>query len=171
MEPGRPRSSSEEEAHRPFKQQRTSHSPNRESERSDVQLPEPQAWLPAPILGGEPLTGDASIRDFNEGIDCHIASILEETLLLPRNMVELRGFKRSEVFLHTKRFLGMVRIYFFTVFFFYLAQHSSFSSFFFIFFKGCSKHFQIRGDVPLPFSTTGRREKTEGCCCANLNHC
>ena len=60
---------------------------------------------------------DASIRDFNGGIGCHVASVLEETLLLPRDMVELRGFKRSEVFLHTKRFLGMVSIYFFTIFF------------------------------------------------------
>ena len=144
MEPGRPRSSSEEEAHRPFKQQRTSHAPNRGSERGDVQLPEPQAWLPAPMLGGEPLTGDASIRDFNEGIDCHIASILEETLLLPRNMVELRGFKRSEVFLHTKRFLGMVRIYFFQVFFFffYLIHNSSFF-FFFFFIKVVQSTFRL----------------------------
>ena len=134
MEPGRPRSSNEEEAHRPSKQQRTSHAPSRGSERGDVQLPEPQAWLPAPMLGGEPLTDDASIRDFNGGIGCHVASVLEETLLLPRDMVELRGFKRSEVFLHTKRFLGMVRIYFFIVFFFYLTQHSSFSFFFFFFF-------------------------------------
>ena len=118
MDPGRPRSSSEEEAHRPFKQQRTGHAPSQGSERGDVQLPEPQAWLPAPMFGGEPLTDDASIRDFNEGIGCHVASVLEETLLLPRDMVELRGFKRSEVFLHTKRFLGMVRIYFFQVFFF-----------------------------------------------------
>ena len=103
---------------------------------------------------------DASIRDFNGGISCHVASVLEETRLLPRDMVELRGFKRNEVFLHTKRFLGMVCIYFFTVFFFlYLTQYSSFSSFFFFFFKGCSKHFQIRGDVPLPFSTIGREIK------------
>ena len=86
------------------------------------------------MLGGEPLTDDASIRDFNGGIGCHVASVLEETLLLPRDMVELRGFKRSEVFLHTKRFLGMVHIYFFTVFFFYLTQHSSFSFLFFFFF-------------------------------------
>ena len=118
MEPGRPCSSSEEEAHRPSKQQRTSHAPSRGSEMGDVQLPEPQAWLPAPMLGGEPLTDDASIRDFNVGIGCHVALVLEETLLLPRDMVELRGFKRSEVFLHTKRFLGIVRIYFFTVFLF-----------------------------------------------------
>ena len=53
---------------------------------------------------------DASIRDFNEGIGCHVASTLEQTLLLPKDMVELRGFKRSEVFLHTKRLLGMVCI-------------------------------------------------------------
>ena len=118
MELGRPRFSSEKEAHRPSKQQRTSHAPSRGSERGDIQLSEPQAWLPAPMLGGEPLTDDASIRDFNEGIGCHVASVLEETLLLPRDMVELRGFKRSEVLLHTKRFLGMIRIYFFTVFFF-----------------------------------------------------
>ena len=118
MEPGRPRSSSEEEAHRLSKQQRTSRAPSQGSERGDVQLPRPQAWLLAPILGGEPLTNDASIRDFNGGIGCHIASILEETLLLPRDIVELRGLKRNEVFLHTKRFLGMVRIYFFTAFLF-----------------------------------------------------
>ena len=119
MEPGRPHSSSEEEAHRPTKQQRTSHAPSRGSERGDVQLPEPQAWLLAPMLGGEPLTDDASIRDYNGSISCHVALVLEETLLLPRDMVELRGFKRSEVFFHTKRFLGMVCVYFFTVFSFY----------------------------------------------------
>ena len=75
---------------------------------------------------------DASIRDFNGGIGCHVASALEQTLLLPKDMVELRGFKMSEVFLHTKRFLGMVCIYFpwlfffffFFSFLFYLMQYS-----------------------------------------------
>ena len=112
MEPGRPRSSSEKEAHRPTKQQRTSHAPSRGSEWGDVQLPEPQAWLPASVLGSKPLTDDASIRDYNGGIGCHVTSVLEETLLLPKDMVELRGLRRNEVFLQTKRFLGMVRIYF-----------------------------------------------------------
>ena len=60
------------------------------------------------MLGGKPLMDDASIRDFNGGIGCHVASALEQTLLLPKDMVELRGFRRSEAFLHTKRFLGMV---------------------------------------------------------------
>ena len=99
IETGRTRPSSEEEAHRPTKQQRISHAPSRGSKRGEVQLPEPQAWLPAPMLGGEPLTDDASIRDYNGGIGCHVASVLEETLLLPKDMVELRGLKRNEVFL------------------------------------------------------------------------
>ena len=63
------------------------------------------------MLGGEPLMDDTSIRDFNGGIGCHVALVLEQTLLLPKDMVELRGFRRSEVFLHTKRFLGMVCTY------------------------------------------------------------
>ena len=124
METGRPHSSMEEKAHRPTKQQRTSHAPNRGSERGDVQLLEPQAWLPAPMLGGEPLIDNASIRDYNGGIGCHVASVLEETLLLPKDMVELRGLRRNEVFLQTKRFLGMIRIYpltnFLLLFFIYL---------------------------------------------------
>ena len=89
------------------------------------------------MLGGEPLTDDASIRDFNEGIGCHVASVLEETLLLPRDMVELRGFKRSEVFLHTKRFLGMLCVYFFTIFllFIFILDTILILFFFFSFFK------------------------------------
>ena len=63
------------------------------------------------MLGGEPLIDDASIRDYNGGIGCHVASVLEETLLLPKDIVELRGLRRNEVFLQTKRFLGMVCIY------------------------------------------------------------
>ena len=124
MEIGRPYPSNEEEAHRATKQQKSSHASNRGAERTDSQFPEPQAWLPAPILGGEPLIDDASIRDFNGGIGCHVALALEQTLLLPKDMMELRGFRMSEVFLHTKRFLGMVCTYspllFFSFFFIYL---------------------------------------------------
>ena len=104
VEIGRSRPISEEEAHRAAKQQKVSHALNRGVERADSQFLEPQAWLPAPMLGGEPLINDALIRDFNEGIGCHVASALEQTLLLSKDMVELRGFRRSEVFFHTKRF-------------------------------------------------------------------
>ena len=54
------------------------------------------------------VSDDALIRDFNGGIGCHVASALEQTLLLPRDMVELRGLRKNEVFLNTKRILGMV---------------------------------------------------------------
>ena len=111
LEPGRSRSSTEEESHRPTKQQKTSQAPSRGSERGDVQMLEPRAWLPAPMLEGEPMTDDASIRDYNGGLGCHVASVLEETLLLPKDMVELRGLRRNEVFLQAKRFLGMVCIF------------------------------------------------------------
>ena len=77
METGRPRPTSEKEAQRVTKQQKVSHAPNRGAERADIQPPKPQAWLPAPMLGGEPLMDDASIRDFNGGIGCHAASALE----------------------------------------------------------------------------------------------
>ena len=88
---------------------------------------------------------DASIMDFNGGIGCHVTSALEQTLLLPKDMVELQGFRRNEVFLHTKRFLGMVCTYFSTAvfvvfFFFYLTQYS-FPSFFF--FKAVQSTFRL----------------------------
>ena len=73
------------------------------------------------MLGGEPLTDDALIRDYNGGIGCQVASALEETLLLPKDMVELRGLRRNEVFLQTKRCLGLVifstPLFFFLFFF------------------------------------------------------
>ena len=77
METGRPCPSNEDETHRATKQQKTSHAPSQGAERADSQFPEPQAWLPAPMLCGEPLMDDASIRDFNESIGCHVALALE----------------------------------------------------------------------------------------------
>ena len=73
-------------------------------------MPEPREWLLAPMLGSEPLTDDASIKDYNGGIGCHVASVLEETLLLPKDIVELRELRKNEVFLQAKWFLGMVCI-------------------------------------------------------------
>ena len=36
-------------------------------EKEVVVQPEPQAWLPTPMLHGEPLKDDVSLRDFNKG--------------------------------------------------------------------------------------------------------
>ena len=76
-------------------------------ERAGTQPLESQAWLLAPMLGGEPLRDDASLRDFNGGIGCHVASAMEEALLLPKDMFELRNIRKNEVFLNCKRYLGM----------------------------------------------------------------
>ena len=50
----------------------------------------------------------APIRDFCGGKGCHVASALEEALLLPTDMAKLRSIRRNEVFLNLKRYLGMV---------------------------------------------------------------
>ena len=60
------------------------------------------------MLNGEPLRDNASIRDFHRGNVCHVASALEEALLLPNDMIELQSIKKHEVLLILKRYLGMV---------------------------------------------------------------
>ena len=56
--------------------------------------------------GGEPLMDDASIRDFNGGIGCHVASALEQTLLLPRDMIELQGLRKNKGLPQYQKILG-----------------------------------------------------------------
>ena len=60
------------------------------------------------MLNGEPLRDNASIKDFHGGDGCHVASALEEALLLPNDMAELWSIRMHEVFLNLKRYLGMV---------------------------------------------------------------
>ena len=100
-----------EDVQRAAKQQKTKHQAVRGQERSDSQDSEPQAWLPAPMHGGEPLRDDASIRDFNGGIGCHVASAIEEALLLPKDMAEIKNMRKNELVLDNKQYLGMVRSY------------------------------------------------------------
>ena len=60
------------------------------------------------MLDDEPLMDDMSSKNFNEGIGCHVSSALVQTLLLSRDMVELQGLRKNEIFLNTKRYLGIV---------------------------------------------------------------
>ena len=101
----------EEEDQRAAKQQKTKNLTTRGQEKPDSPHPEPQAWLPAPMHGGEPPRDDASIRDFNGGIGCHVASAIEEALLLPKDMAEIKSMRKNELVLKNKRYLGMVRSY------------------------------------------------------------
>ena len=108
VDAGKSHPTREEDTQRAAKQQKTSHPLQRGQERSDIQPPETQAWLPAPMHGGEPLRDDASIRDFNSGIGCHIASVIEEALLLPKDMAKIKNTRKNELILNNKRYLGMV---------------------------------------------------------------
>ena len=45
-------------------------------EKEVAAQPEPQAWLPAPMLHGEPLMDNASIRDLNKGKGTYVANTL-----------------------------------------------------------------------------------------------
>ncbi|XP_050269933.1 uncharacterized protein LOC126713992 [Quercus robur] len=56
----------------------------------------------------EPLRDDASIRDFNGGIGCHVASAIKEALLLPKDMAEIKNMRKNELVLDNKRYLGMI---------------------------------------------------------------
>ena len=107
MDGGKSRSSREEdEAPRASKQLKIGH--HGQEKEVDAQSV-PQAWLPAPMLHGEPLMDNASFRDFREGEGTYVADALERSLLLPTDMAELGNLRRQEVFLSIKRYLGMVR--------------------------------------------------------------
>ncbi|XP_050278148.1 uncharacterized protein LOC126719660 [Quercus robur] len=105
---GKSRPTREDDTQRAAKQQKTRHQVTRGQERSDSQLSEPQAWLPAPMHSGEPLRDDASMRDFNSGIGCHVASAIEEALLLPKDMAEIKNMRKNELILDNKRYLSMI---------------------------------------------------------------
>ena len=107
MDGGRSRTSQEEdEGRQASKQLRVA--PQGQEKEVDVQ-PEPQAWLPAPMLHGEPLMDNASLRDFNKGKGTYVTDALERSLLLPIDMADLKNLRRQELFLSMKRYLGMVR--------------------------------------------------------------
>ena len=77
------------------------------AKRNDPQVG-PPAWLPTPMLNGEPLLANAFICDFQGETVGYVADIVEQALLLPEDMAEWRDMRRHEVFLNLKRYLAMV---------------------------------------------------------------
>lgn len=59
-------------------------------------------------LDGAPLSSDASIQDFQGGTAGYVANAMEQTLLLPKDMADLRSMRKHELFLDLKRDLAMV---------------------------------------------------------------
>ena len=92
MDGGRSRTSQEEDENwRALKQLRVA--PQGQEKEVDVQ-PEPQAWLPIPMLHGEPLMENNSFRNFNKGEGTYVADALERSLLLPIDMEDLKNLRR-----------------------------------------------------------------------------
>ena len=107
MDGGRSCASHEEdEGRRASKQLRVA--PQGQEKEVDVE-PKPQAWLPVPMLHGEPLMDNTSFRDFNKGEGTYMDDVVERSLLLPIDMEDLKSLRRQELFLNMKRYLSMVR--------------------------------------------------------------
>ena len=62
------------------------------------------------MLHGGPLLETASMRDLRDGEGGYVADALGKTMLLPTDVDELKKMRMQEVFLNTKRYLGMVRL-------------------------------------------------------------
>ena len=105
----------EEEIQRASKQAETGQ--RGAEKRSNLQVG-PLAWFPTPMLNGEPLLANASIRDFQRGTADYVTDAVEQALLLLEDMVELRDMRRHEVFLSLKRYLAMVCPFPFSLIFF-----------------------------------------------------
>ena len=60
-------------------------------------------WSPALVLDGAILTTDASIRDFQQGKVGYVVDAMEQALLLPEDMANLRSMRKYEVFLTLSR--------------------------------------------------------------------
>ena len=71
------------------------------------------------VLDRAPLPTDAFIRDFQQGKVGYVANALEQALLLPGDMIDLRSMKKHKVFLSLKRDLALVSVLTFFFFFFF----------------------------------------------------
>ena len=99
----------QEEGEVPRAQKQLKIGPQGQGKEIDAQSA-PEAWLPAPMLHGEPLMENTSLRDFRGDDGVYVADELERALLLPTNMKELKNTRSQEVFLSMKRYLAMVRL-------------------------------------------------------------
>ena len=86
------------------------------------------------MLDGAPLPTSASIRDFRGGMVGYMADVVEQALLLLKDMAELWSMRRHEVFLSLKRCLAMVCPLFSPFFFEYYNLFPLFTAFLSFFF-------------------------------------
>ena len=55
---------------------------------------------------------NTSIRDFQRGHATHVAKILEQTLILPKDMDALRKMRQQDLFMSLKRDIALISILF-----------------------------------------------------------
>ena len=87
------------------------------------------------VLDKALLPTDASIRDFQHGKVGYVANAVEQALLLPRDMADLRSMKKHEVFLSFKRKLALVSL---SIVFLLFKIAIAFSNHHTLSLKGCS---------------------------------
>ena len=69
-------------------------------------------------VDGAPFLEDASIRDFQRGIVGYVADAVEQSLLLPKDMADLRSMRQYEVSLRLKRDLAMVSLFLYLLYYY-----------------------------------------------------
>ena len=76
------------------------------------------------VLDRSPLPTNSSIRDFQNEKVGYVADAVEQSLLLPEDMVDLRTLKKHEVFLSLKKDLAMVSLSSYVFFFLFYSLPS-----------------------------------------------
>ena len=94
------------------------------------------------VLDKALLPTDASIRDFQHGKVGYVANAVEQALLLPRDMADLRSMKKHEVFLSFKRNLALISL---SIVFLLFKVVIAFSNRHTLSLKGCSSCTQGQG--------------------------
>lgn len=66
-------------------------------------------WSPLLELDGAPIPHHSSIKDFQKGHSHYLAEVLEQPILLPKDMNALEKMNQTQLFLSLKRDVALVR--------------------------------------------------------------
>ena len=75
----------------------------------------PRTWSPKLEVDGVAIPYTASVREYNRGRAGYITKVLEQPMLIPKDMEAYRRFSQPELFLSLKRDLAMVRQFIFSL--------------------------------------------------------
>ena len=66
-------------------------------------------WSPRLEVDGAAIPWNASVREYQRGHSAHVAEVLEQPFLLPKDMDALRKLKQHDLLLSLKRDLALIR--------------------------------------------------------------